>query len=266
MGYSFIPGAGGGGVVLGIPGRGVPHGSPNPDTISDQNMSFFPAIFRPSLYQLLLRLEHQRKRFFFFIIYLKLKQWISSYITVGSSKPIPDSRPKWAKTILVLRSKRHNKHTLWNGTYLYGLYMGVYPPPPGSFKNQSLSHFPIILFVSTTSFSIVLGHKIILGVISGRIAFANHVSGGKDKEERIMGNVEVGWEMDLQRVNGYIDCLSYGFKTSKTQTAHLLSISGLNFILFALKTSHCGIQLNRLCGVLKIIATSVLFYLLIWTL
>ena len=52
------------------------------------------------------------------------------------------------------------------------------------------------------------------------------------------------------------------FKTGKTQTAHLLSI-GLKFILFALKTSHCGIQLNRLCGVLKIIATNVLFYLLI---
>ena len=50
-----------------------------------------------------------------------------------------------------------------------------------------------------------------------------------------MGNVEVGGggEIDLQRVNGYIDCLSYGFKTSKTQTAHLLSISGVNFILFA---------------------------------
>ena len=41
--------------------------------------------------------------------------------------------------------------------------------------------------------------------------------------------------MDFQRVNGYFDWLSYGFKTSKTQTAHLLSISGVNFILFALK-------------------------------
>lgn len=81
-----------------------------------------------------------------------------------------------------------------------------------------------------------------------------------------MGNVEVGWEMDLQRVNGYIDCLTYSFRTSKTQTAHSLSISGVNLILFALKTLHCGIQLNRLCGVLKIIATNVLFYLLIWTL
>lgn len=92
------------------------------------------------------------------------------------------------------------------------------------------------------------------------------MSGGKDKEKCIMGNVEVGWEMDLQRVNGYIDCLSYSFRTSKTQTAHSLSISGVNLILFALKTLHCGIQLNRLCGVLKIIATNVLFYLLIWTL
>ena len=55
-GLQFYPW--GGGVVLGIPGRGVPHGSPNPDTISDQNMSFSPAIFRPGLYQLL-RLEHK---------------------------------------------------------------------------------------------------------------------------------------------------------------------------------------------------------------
>ena len=52
-----------------------------------------------------------------------------------------------------------------------------------------------------------------------------------------MGNLEVGegggGGMDLQRVNVYIYCLSYGFKTSKTQTAHLLSISAVNFILFA---------------------------------
>ena len=37
----------GGGVLLAIPGGGAPHGSPNPDTISDQKMSFFPPIFRP---------------------------------------------------------------------------------------------------------------------------------------------------------------------------------------------------------------------------
>ena len=45
MGYSFI---GAWGVLLAIPGGGPPHGSPNPDTISDQKMSFFPPIFRPA--------------------------------------------------------------------------------------------------------------------------------------------------------------------------------------------------------------------------
>lgn len=96
--------------------------------------------------------------------------------------------------------------------------MGVPHHPRGSFKNQSLPHFPMIHFVSRTSFSLHFRRIIILREFSGRIAFANHVSLG---------------EMDLQRVNGYIDCLSYGFKTGKTQTAHLLSISGVNFILFA---------------------------------
>ena len=103
-------------------------------------------------YVIITQIRTPTKKISFFLIYLKLKQWIRSYITVGSSKPVPDSRPKWAKTIPVLRSKRRNKHTLWNGTYLYGLYMGVPSPLPGSFKNQSLPHFPMIHFVSTTSF------------------------------------------------------------------------------------------------------------------
>ena len=40
---------GGGGVLLGIVGRGVPPGSPNPDPISDQNMPFSTPVFRPFL-------------------------------------------------------------------------------------------------------------------------------------------------------------------------------------------------------------------------
>ena len=47
-----------------------------------------------------------------------------------SSKAIPDSRPKWAKSIPVFRPKRHKNPSLWGGTYLCGLYKGG-PPPPG---------------------------------------------------------------------------------------------------------------------------------------
>ena len=38
------------GVLLGILGGGVPPGSPNPDPISDQKMSFFTPVFRPGFY------------------------------------------------------------------------------------------------------------------------------------------------------------------------------------------------------------------------
>ena len=37
------------GVLLGILDGGVPPGSPNPDSISDQNMSFSTPVFRPGL-------------------------------------------------------------------------------------------------------------------------------------------------------------------------------------------------------------------------
>ena len=44
------PGRGGGGrVLLGILGRGVPPGFPNPDPISDQNMPFSTPVLRPGL-------------------------------------------------------------------------------------------------------------------------------------------------------------------------------------------------------------------------
>ena len=43
------PAGGGGGVLLGILGRAVPPGPPNPDPISDQNMPFSTLLFRPGL-------------------------------------------------------------------------------------------------------------------------------------------------------------------------------------------------------------------------
>ena len=39
----------GGGVLLGILGRGVPPGSPNPDPIFDQNISFSTPVFTAGL-------------------------------------------------------------------------------------------------------------------------------------------------------------------------------------------------------------------------
>ena len=56
---------------------------------------------------------------------------IHSYSPVVPSKTIPYSRPKWAKCSLVFRPKRTKNPTLWGGTYLYDLYKGVHPPPPG---------------------------------------------------------------------------------------------------------------------------------------
>ena len=38
-----------GGILLGIPGGGVPPGSPNHDPISDQKLSFSTPVFRPDL-------------------------------------------------------------------------------------------------------------------------------------------------------------------------------------------------------------------------
>ena len=64
----------------------------------------------------------------FFLIHLELKRKMGSYTPVVPSKTIPDSRPKWAKSITVFRPKRRENPTLWDGTYLYGLYKEVSPP------------------------------------------------------------------------------------------------------------------------------------------
>lgn len=37
------------GLLLGIVGGGVPHGSPNPDHILDQEMAFSTPVFRPGI-------------------------------------------------------------------------------------------------------------------------------------------------------------------------------------------------------------------------
>ena len=117
-------------------------------------MSLFTPVFTPALYNpysfsdlaftklsSLFRLEQQQKTvlkihfefayFSFFLSHLVLKQEIRSYTPVVPLDTIPDSIPKWSKSISVFRPKRRKNHTLWGGTYLYGFYRGLRPPPPG---------------------------------------------------------------------------------------------------------------------------------------
>ena len=85
----------------------------------------------------LLRYERKQEKHsipFRIRIVLFLSYWfgietINAFIrSVVPSKTIPDSRPKWAKSIPVIRPKRLKNPTRWGGTYLYGFYKVV---PPG---------------------------------------------------------------------------------------------------------------------------------------
>ena len=150
-GKSLLPG-GGGGVLLGILGGGVPPGSSNPDPISDQEMWFSSLVFTLDLYNpcpfsdlafrqklcyhYLIRLGRKYKnysnlsgiRIFLFLSYSFGIETVKMFIhSVVPSKTQPDSRAKWAKCIPVFRTKRRKNPTRWGGTYPYGLYKGVHP-------------------------------------------------------------------------------------------------------------------------------------------
>ena len=125
----------------------MPLGTTNSDPTSDRKMSFFTPVFRPDLWEIMLslhplRLERQQKRFlkinfefpyssFFFY---SEGNWNDKYLhtpaLVVSSKIIPNSRPKWAKSIPVFRPKPGKNSTFCGCTYLQGLCKGVTPPPP----------------------------------------------------------------------------------------------------------------------------------------
>ena len=54
-----------------------------------------------------------------------LRVWMTRLPLISRTGSGTDSRLKWAKSIPLLRPKRHKNPTLWGGTYLYGLYKGV---------------------------------------------------------------------------------------------------------------------------------------------
>ena len=70
-----------------------------------------------------------RIHIFLFLSYSFGIATINTFIhSLVPSKTIPDSRPKWAKSIPVFRPKRRKNPTRWGGTYLFRLYKGVTLP------------------------------------------------------------------------------------------------------------------------------------------
>ena len=63
------------------------------------------------------------------------------YTLLIPSKTIPDSRPKWAKSIPVFRQKQHKHPTHWGGTYPYMAYTRActreYHPLPATARNTT---------------------------------------------------------------------------------------------------------------------------------
>ena len=154
------------GVLLGILVGGVPPGSPNLDSISDYTcFQTWPPksvpVFRPGgghktqqqkteIMLSLLRIKPQQKDFLISIS--------NSYITLFSYsfgnettnilirnrssfvKPYPlQDQNGQNQDVPVFRPNRRKNPTLRGGTYLYGLYIREYPPPPprGNFKDST---------------------------------------------------------------------------------------------------------------------------------
>ena len=130
------------GVLLGILGRDVPPGSPNPDLISDQKMSFSTTVFRSGLQaeimSSLLRLERKQKnssnpfriRIFLFRSYSFGIETISTFIyfrsSLEKSYPILDQN---GKSVYPLSDQNSAKTPPFGATHTYIAYIRKYPPP-----------------------------------------------------------------------------------------------------------------------------------------
>ena len=139
------------GVLPGIFGGGVPAGS------SKSWLYFRPKniIFAKKIMPLLLSLEQQHKRFLkihfafayfsFFLSHLELKLSIRSYTLVVSSKTIPDSGHKWAKSMHVFRPKGAKTQTLRAARTDMACIRDY---PPGLYTGY-LKHYPVVVWQET---------------------------------------------------------------------------------------------------------------------
>ena len=125
---------------------GVPPGSPNPDPISDQKVSFFAPVLRPGPYEimsLLLRLGQQQNRFLkihfefscfsFFLTHLELKQKYVRTCHRSSLENHTRFQTKMSKVHPFSDQKgaKPPAKTLPDGAaHTYMAYIGKYPPSP----------------------------------------------------------------------------------------------------------------------------------------
>ena len=88
-------------------------------------------------------------------VHLALKLKILSYTPVVPPNTKSRKWAKWVNSKPVFRPKQHKNqepinrpdktHTIWSGTYLYGLYKGVHLLASGAFENQCMTRFELKL-------------------------------------------------------------------------------------------------------------------------
>ena len=89
----------------------------------------------------LLRLERKKKNSsnpFLFLSYslrIEMIKLIWSHTPAVSPKTIPNSKPKWAKSIPIFRPKRRKNSTV-GAAHTYMAYIREYPPPPWGTGHQ----------------------------------------------------------------------------------------------------------------------------------
>ena len=84
------------------------------------------------------------------ILYIVTANCLS--LTFSSLSQPSSSNKTLERTVAVFRPKWPKYHTLWGGTYLYGLYKGVPPPPPPEYARNK--YWPaggegVLIFVVT---------------------------------------------------------------------------------------------------------------------
>ena len=117
-------GGGGGGILIIFLGGGVPPSPENPYPISDPTLKTY------TLFQTLWGVVISANVFFFAINVHGNTRYFKNVIPDQTDGVYTLFQTKMAKSTHYFRLEMLENDTLWGGQYIYGLYMGVHPPPP----------------------------------------------------------------------------------------------------------------------------------------